>query len=597
MLKQYQSHKIVFISFLASVILVFFYVRPLNSPFSPIISGDGFGYYAYLPAKYIYNDTDLKFDWFNEVYGKHYLTKFERADDNFLVVYKGKKINKYYPGLSMLWLPFFKTAHLLAEPLGYKADGFSFPYQAAIALASLIYLLIGLFYLRKLLLLVEPQQYWLSALIPIFLFYGSWLYKYATVFNSLTHVYSFSIITLFIYHALKFILKEKEFHVLIYSVLFLVIAVSIRPLNLISAFVIVPFIKSDYLKIKTVFRNFQIKHISALLLILLFFYNHFNTQFTQTNSFFADSYSNERFYLSNPKLLEVLFSFNAGLFIYCPLFIFVILFLLNKGKRKTGLFLILFLLGIIYLYASWWYWPITTRALIDYYSVFSILILYGVVELSKRIQLFTLFVSLIFAAHFQLKNYQLSHEILDGNLTYFELFKKNYFQIKKVNQYVVPPQTILDSVAFLENLESYPPTLKVTNPYSGKVSGLLDSVINFTKALHFQPPLFLKKSGIKKVRISFMGNFKDSAQFAQLYLYLYDKENKEVSAYPFYINDAVVANSWTLYEFGHEFTEEELLKTDHITWFIWKNGGLGEIWFDDLKTEFLLCDKSYEIVK
>lgn len=59
---------------------------------------------------------------------------------------------KYPMGQALQFLPWFLTAHWLAEPLGFPADGFSAPYQAAIAWGSLLIAFLGLWYLRRVLL-------------------------------------------------------------------------------------------------------------------------------------------------------------------------------------------------------------------------------------------------------------------------------------------------------------------------------------------------------------------------------------------------------------------------------------------------------------
>ena len=100
-------HKIYF-GFFISIVVVFFSLRPLNSPWNRFIAGDGLGYYAYLPATFIYNDSNYEFKWFNEVYNQNYIaSSFPSPDDNFLVKYHERKINKYYPGLSFFLATIF----------------------------------------------------------------------------------------------------------------------------------------------------------------------------------------------------------------------------------------------------------------------------------------------------------------------------------------------------------------------------------------------------------------------------------------------------------------------------------------------------------
>src|SRR5687768_4210095 len=50
-------------------------------------------------------------------------------------------------GMTLSYLPFFALGHLYAKFSEYAMDGFSAPYQLAIQLSSILYLIIGLLYL------------------------------------------------------------------------------------------------------------------------------------------------------------------------------------------------------------------------------------------------------------------------------------------------------------------------------------------------------------------------------------------------------------------------------------------------------------------
>ena len=114
-----------------------------------IISWDVFGYYLYLPGQFIYDDLST-LQWAQTLIAEHDLSAtFYQAhqlpDSETMVM-------KYTMGMSIFYAPFFFIAHLLAEPLGYPADGISSIYQAAIGLGMLLYSLIGLLYTRRVLL-------------------------------------------------------------------------------------------------------------------------------------------------------------------------------------------------------------------------------------------------------------------------------------------------------------------------------------------------------------------------------------------------------------------------------------------------------------
>src|SRR5690349_17151744 len=122
--------KVWFAGFLVSVLCTFLAIRPLNAPWAPFIAGDGLSYYSFLPAEFIYGDHNHEYKWFKKAHNDNYVySAFPDPDDNLLVEYKGRKINKTYPGMSFLWMPFFFMGHGVALLTDYPDDGFSAPYQ------------------------------------------------------------------------------------------------------------------------------------------------------------------------------------------------------------------------------------------------------------------------------------------------------------------------------------------------------------------------------------------------------------------------------------------------------------------------------------
>ena len=122
-----------------------YYPKWNKSQTEATISWDVSGYYFYLPAVFIYKDIQqVAFrDAIHEKYrpASAPYQAFQHPSGNFVM--------KYSCGLAVQYLPFFLAAHALAPALGYPADGFSRPYQAAIGWGSLLIALIGLWLLRK----------------------------------------------------------------------------------------------------------------------------------------------------------------------------------------------------------------------------------------------------------------------------------------------------------------------------------------------------------------------------------------------------------------------------------------------------------------
>ena len=109
-----------------------------------VIKWDVISYYGYLPATFIYGDVKLGF-----VYDREFV------NDNkfwFSNLENGNRLIQTSMGLSILYSPFFFTAHLLAPIFGEVRDGFSAIYQFFLVLSALFYVMIGLIFLRRILL-------------------------------------------------------------------------------------------------------------------------------------------------------------------------------------------------------------------------------------------------------------------------------------------------------------------------------------------------------------------------------------------------------------------------------------------------------------
>jgi hypothetical protein len=116
-------------------------------PHLKVTDWDALGYYMYLPAIVIYHDVKL-LNWFPEIDQQYNVSGGELyqalKQDN------GNYYFKYLGGVAVLQSPFFLAAHLYAKNSShYKADGFSPPYQYAIAFGNLFYFILALFLLRS----------------------------------------------------------------------------------------------------------------------------------------------------------------------------------------------------------------------------------------------------------------------------------------------------------------------------------------------------------------------------------------------------------------------------------------------------------------
>ena len=190
-----------------------------------IIEADGKGYYAYLPALFIYNDPN--FDFFDKIEKGKYYNKDLFYD--YRIGSHGATINKYYCGTAVAELPFFLAAHSLSYLLGFETDGYSKLYEIWISIGAVVYLLIGLIYLSATLRLYKINELQKSFVLLTAVF-GTNLFTYTIVEPSLSHLYSFAFVSMFVYYAKSYFLFQHQNHLLFLAIL-LAIILLIRPVN------------------------------------------------------------------------------------------------------------------------------------------------------------------------------------------------------------------------------------------------------------------------------------------------------------------------------------------------------------------------------
>jgi hypothetical protein len=596
------NYNIYFIGFLVSVLLVFFWIRPINSPWHKFIAGDGLGYYAYLPAKFNHGDPNYDFKWFNKVYNANYTySAFENPEDNLLVKYKDKRINKYYPGLSYVWFPFYCVAHIVAKVFHYPTDGFSEPYQLFIGLASLVYLFIGLIFLRKLIILLFKSEL-LGVAIPIMIYYGTHLFNYSIFANSLSHTYSFTFIILFLYYAILFLNNQKNRTTnFLLCLFFLVITVCIRPLNGLVILAVPAFLPKIFPIIKPSLKGLRLAQIMLIFLILFAFMNQFNIMYKQTGTFFPYTYTNERFNFGSNQFINTLFSYHIGIFIYVPIVFMSVIGSMFLPRKQLILPLLFF--GVLFLYSAWWYWPITKRAMIDFYVLPAIMLAALLNKPKKNVIKLTLSALCVLCViHYQFKEMQIRRGILNEFATYKEVFWENYFRIGKLNRHFIPPSSIIAKKEYTENFESdeFKKIRTSENKYSEKYAILVDSKNYFCTYLEYPFPVLFQSKEFKKVRFSFYSYFTAGIKDAHVFIQFFDKNHKSILDVPFYLSEEnIVENQWEFKEFGCELTDTTLINyntVDKIGFTIWNVEAKGRIYIDASKAEFILTNKSFETI-
>lgn len=351
------------------------FTRWQNLSEEPLIMTDGQGYYAYLPAVFIYHDLQFSFvDAVNE----QYYPEGKRA--KYIVASDKGNVNKYFAGTAVLEAPFFLLGCVLAKVVGTPVDGYSWPFQLMIGLAAICYLLLGLFLLGKLLLALGFSARTTIITLAVIAF-GTNLFFYSVYEPSMSHVYSFFTVSAFLYF-IKRASDEFSFKDISLAAMALGLTVLIRPTN---ALVVlgVPVVAGGLVGTLTLLENL-FRNRTALFVSLALFFAVVLVQplvyFLQTGSPMVWSYEGEGFDFSSPELFNVLFSYRKGLLVYCPVLMMAAFGILAGMKRKKEEYawLLLLLSVSTWVIASWWMWfyggSYGHRAFIEYYPFFAIAI-------------------------------------------------------------------------------------------------------------------------------------------------------------------------------------------------------------------------------
>jgi hypothetical protein len=159
-----------------------------------LLGADAKGYYAYLPAVFIYQD--LNFGFFKETEQEKYYNPNLYFD--YRVETESGVTNKYFLGTAILEMPFFLIAHVLTHFTDYDQDGFSPPYLFMMSVSGLIYALLGLFLVFRTLKQLNID-FWGIVVTLVVMLHATNLFYYTVSEPGMSHVYSFFLIATFCY--------------------------------------------------------------------------------------------------------------------------------------------------------------------------------------------------------------------------------------------------------------------------------------------------------------------------------------------------------------------------------------------------------------
>lgn len=470
-----------------------------------IISSDGLGYYAYLPALLI--DHDLSYQMVTQREKK--ILGYQRYKPGYLVSSGKNVVNKYFAGEALMLLPFFLLATFFSWIGGIEITGYSFFFQLFTGLGALFYLFLGLYYLKKILQHFGIQPI-VSSIILVVILLGTNLFYYSMWQPSMSHVYSFCAINGFIWHACLAIRNPRLKYISL-SGLFLGLTVLIRPTNGIII-LLLPFLftgRDEAISIKGFIQTRKISMPVFLVSFLLLVVIQSILWKIQTGQWFIWSYKDEGFLFGDPQFSNVLFSYRKGLFIYTPLAFLSLLGCLRLAFRSLSRFLslALFLFAATYIIASWWNWyygdSFGARAFIDYYGIAALLLGLLLNSRETRISIILVVILLLpFVSLNLLQTWQYNHYIISPNSMNKAKYQYVFLRTDSLSQGCLGgndeiPGYTMDTIhpcrSFRTGFEEVSDpwknafSRKVPYAHTGSSAGFLDSLHIYSATLEIKP--------------------------------------------------------------------------------------------------------------
>ncbi len=377
MLQHLKQYSAIYICLILAVVLFSkssHYEDLQNGKLSAIRS-DGAGYYAYLPALFIYRDLDFHFTERPEIMERYSHFPVE----GIVRTPEGERYTKYYVGTAILMAPFFLLGTIVAALTDYPLDGYSLPFELACLLAALSYMLAGLIVLRSLLKNIGFNS--ISTFFTVLsIGLGSNLLIYSYYVYTFSHVYAFFVCALFLWAATQYLSKPTFGRFAITAAVWVLLGLT-RPttgLLILLALPLLPFKAQQWRRgYQFIISDFK-KLLTSILPAILVGSTQLILYKIQVGDWLMWSYSDEGFDFSNPHFYQFLFGYRKGLFVYSPIFFFALLgmVLWFRSDPFRSLVTLLFIAVVTFVLSSWWNWwyggGLGSRSFIDFYPALAI---------------------------------------------------------------------------------------------------------------------------------------------------------------------------------------------------------------------------------
>lgn len=572
------------------------------------IAWDVLGYYIPLPATFIYDDPLLSHpDWLKEINQEKKLTgTLYQISTN----QHGEPMYFFFFGMAIFYLPFFFIGHFSADMLGLPTDGFSPPYQYALVIGGIIYMIIGLFYFRKILRVYFSE--WISSIIMLVTVFSTNYIHHMTLKNLETVNILFMLVTIAFWFTMQWHKKQKLANLLpigISIALITLVKPSEAVIGLLPLFWNVNSVKTARDKIHLIVENknhFFITIAVGLLILspqLLYWY-------FKTGYIIYDSYKNPGVGLDlfSPHIIDSLFSLRKGWLVYTPVMLFYLwgMGIMYKENKKLFIPIALYFIATFYIITSWSEWwygaAFSNRPIIVAYPLLGIGFGYFLNWLLKRknIYIYTVFTFIIaFTALNQFQWWQLKHYILDPYRTTNEYYWATFLKTtatKEDKKLLLVERDKTGKMSFT-NKKDYHSILIIENTFenaSNKNITKQDSLVNqYFNVADDETYALTEEVKYKKltnhdhlwVTISFDIRYPQSFNDVwPCFVMTMDRKEGNYGYYAPELKPDIVDKNWKHFEFDY-LTPPIRNRNDRLKYYFWKRGSKG-FDIDNIQIEF-----------
>jgi hypothetical protein len=428
--------------FLSLVILLNNAVFPAKA----ILGWDVFGYYLYLPQAVIAKDLKVPDTSFADD-----LRKRTDASGSLYQLQKqenGNHVMKYSMGMAILYAPGFIAGHLIAGMTGAPQDGISAPYLNALWAWCVLVSLVGIWFLRAVLVRLFDHGMAMLSMVLIFLGTNYLLHVTTSGQSAMSHNFLFTGYAILIWLTMRWH-DSPRLKYLIPLGITAGLMILARPSEMVCLLfpLLWPVADAPGLRGKL---GLLRQHTGQLALfagiLILIGLPQFVYWKVVTGHWLYTGYGNdagEGFNWTSPYTWEVLFGYRKGWFVYTPMALLGFAGMVPLYRKHRGLFWLIAVYSVLNIYwvSAWscyWYsWCFGQRSLIPALAVMTIPMsaLFESLGLGPRLWQRLAFggvlvLGVLFAALNIYQSRQYGNNILDGHRMtkdyYWTIFLRNY---------------------------------------------------------------------------------------------------------------------------------------------------------------------------